>query len=64
MGMPVEVVTRLRDTDQPVNGFQTLVRLCIVIVDPKRGGVRDQNIEGATVVHPVQQQSGKHTERP
>ena len=64
MRVPVEVVTRLRHADQPVNGFQPLVRLGIVIVDPERRRVRNQNIEGSTIVHAVQQQAGKHPERP
>ena len=53
MGMPVEVITRLGHTEQPVNGFQTLVRVGIVVVNPKRWRVRDQNIEGTPIIHPV-----------
>jgi len=64
MGMPMKVVARLCDADQPVDGFQALVRLGIIVVDPKRRGVRDENIEGTPKVHPVQQQAGQHTERP
>jgi hypothetical protein len=36
MGMSVEMITRLRHMDQPVYGFQSLVCLGIIIVDPKR----------------------------
>ena len=60
--MPVKVVTRLRHTEEPVNGFQSLVGLGIIIVDSKGRRVRDENIQGATVVDPVQQQAWKHAE--
>jgi len=63
MGMPVEVVARFRHTDEPVNGFQSLVRLGLIVVDPERRRMRDQNIEGTTIVDPVQQQTGEHAER-
>ena len=61
--MPMEMKTRLCHTEEPVNGFQSLVCLGIIIVDPEWGRVRDENIKGTTIVHPVQQQAWKHAER-
>lgn len=36
--------------------------MTILIVDPKRWGVCDQNIQGTPVIHPIQQQARQHTE--
>ena len=58
--MSVEVIARLRHTQEPVNGFQSLVGWCIFIMDPKWRGVRNENIERATVLHLVQHQPGSH----
>ena len=62
--MPVEMVARLRHTDEPVNGSQSLVRLGIVIVNAKGRRVRNENVQGAPIVDPVQPQPRKHAERP
>ena len=62
--MPVEMVARLRHTDEPVNGSQPLVRLGIVIVNAKGRRVRDENIQGAAIVDPVQPQPRNHAKRP
>jgi hypothetical protein len=63
MGMPMEMVARLRDTDEPIDGFQSLMGLGIIIVDSKWGRMSDKNIEGATVLDMVQQEAWKHAER-
>ena len=55
--MSVEVITRLCHTEQPVDGFQSLMGLRIVIMDPKRRRVCDQNIQGAAILDAVQQET-------
>ena len=62
MGMPVEMVTRLCHAQEPINGFQPLMRLGIVIVNAKRRRVRDEDIEETTISAAVQQQAGQHAE--
>ena len=54
--MSVEVIARLCHADQPVDGFQPLMGVRIVIMDPKRRGMCNQNIEGAAIVDSVQQE--------
>lgn len=63
MRVPMKMVTRLRHAQEPVNGFQSLVCLGIVIVDPIGRGVCDEDIEGTTISASVQQQLGQHAER-
>lgn len=62
MFMSVEVIARLCHAQEPVNGFQSLVGWCIIIMDPKGRRVGDENIEGATIIEAVQHQPGKHAE--
>lgn len=50
VGMPMKMITWFGNADEPVDGFQSLVRLGVFIVNSKRRGVRYEYIEGAPVV--------------
>ncbi len=50
VGMPVKMITWFGNTDEPVDGFESLVRLGVFIVNSKRRGVRNEYIEGAPVI--------------
>ncbi len=62
--MAMKVITRLCDTDQPINGFQALVGMRILVVDPKGRRMCDENIERASIIHFVQQQTRQQAQRP
>ena len=62
MSMPVKMVTRLCDAQEPVKRFQPLVGLLIIVVDSEWRRVCAENIEGAAIAHAVQHQLGNHTE--
>lgn len=56
MGVSMEMVARSCHTDQPVDGFQSLMRPGVIIMDTKWRRVCDENVEGAPVVDAVQEQ--------
>ena len=59
----MKVIARLCNAEEPVDGFQSLVCLGIVIVDPKGRRVGDENIERASRVEAVPPQPERHTKR-
>ena len=58
VGMPVKVVPRFCHLDQPVDGFESPVCPCIIVMDAIRGRVCDEDIHIAPVVDAVQEQTG------
>ena len=57
VGMPVKMITRLGNPDEPVDGFESLVCLGVFIMNSKRWRVRDEYVERTTIVHFVQEQT-------
>ena len=64
VGVPMEVVAGFCHADEPVDGFESLVRESILIVNSKRRGMRDEDIEGTTIIHFVQHEAGVKLKRP
>lgn len=60
----MEMITRLRYAQQPVDGLQPLVCLAVLIVDTERRRVRDQDIQGAPILYAVQPKPWKHSKSP
>src|SRR5215204_155445 len=60
--MPVEVIARLCNLKQPIDGFQPLMSLTLFIMDAKRRRMSNKNIQRASKVHPVQGQPRKQAE--
>jgi len=63
MCMTVQMVARSCDSQEPVDGFEPGVRLCIVIMDTKGRRVCDEDVHVTSVVDAVQEQLGHHFER-
>ena len=57
VGMPVKMITWLGNPDEPVDGFEPLMRLRVFIMNSKRRRVRDEYVERTTIVHFVQEQA-------
>ena len=49
----VKMIARLCGAQEPVDGFQSLMRLCLFIMDPKWRRVCNKNIKGTPVIDPV-----------
>src|SRR3990172_3714535 len=64
MSVPVKVIPRFGNADQPVDGFESLVSLGLFVMDTKRGRMGDENIEDASVLHAVQIKLGEHAKSP
>lgn len=64
VGMAMEMVTRPGNTQQPVNGFETLMRLRIFVMNAKGRRMSDEDIKGASVTEAVEQEARQHFERP
>lgn len=64
MSMPVKMIAGFCHTQEPVNGFDALVSLGLFVVDAKRRGVGDQDIQRAAKVETVQKQAGHQAKGP
>ncbi len=62
VSMSMEVIARLRHAKKPVDRFQSPVRLAIFIVNAKGRRMGNQNIQGASIAVPVQQQARNHAQ--
>lgn len=64
MSMTVQMITRLGNPQKPVDGFQSPVGMRFLVMDAERRRVGDEDVEGASILEPVQQQAGQQAERP
>lgn len=62
VSVAVQVVTRLSQADEGIQGVQTAVGGAIVIVDAKGRGVADENVNGAAIAQTTPQKGGQQAQ--
>ncbi len=50
MSVTVKVITRFGDIDKPVDGFQSLMGLGVIVMDMERRRMCDQDIQGTPIL--------------
>ena len=51
VSVPMEVVAGSGHAEEPVDSFEALMRTAALIMNSKRWGMGDQDVEGPSVVH-------------
>ena len=61
--MSMQMITRFGDSQEPVDGFESLMCLCVVVVNAEGRRVGDENIEGTSIVEAVKDEARQQSER-
>ena len=54
VGMTMKVIAGFGNTQQPIDGFESLMCQGFLIMDAEGRGVSDENVEGTPILCPIQ----------